>query len=104
MKILGICGSPREGASEFLLKRALEELESEDSFETIFISVRNKVISPCTHCNDCVETKGKCSIHDDMDGIYDALREADGIILASPVHFGSISAQLKAVIDRCPLN
>ena len=101
MKILGICGSPREGASEFLLKRALEELESEDSFETIFISVRNKVISPCTHCNDCVETKGKCSIHDDMDGIYDALREADGIILASPVHFGSISAQLKAVIDRC---
>ena len=36
-----------------------------------------------------------------MDEIYDALREADGIILASPVHFGSISAQLKAVIDRC---
>ena len=101
MKILGICGSPREGASEFLLKRALEELESEDSFETIFISVRDKDISPCTHCNDCVETKGKCSIHDDMDEIYDALREADGIILASPVHFGSISAQLKAVIDRC---
>lgn len=101
MKILGICGSPREGASEFLLKRALEELESEDSFETIFISVRNKVISPCTHCNGCVETKGKCSIHDDMDEIYDAIREADGIILASPIHFGSISAQLKAVIDRC---
>ena len=101
MKILGICGSPREGASEFLLKRALEELESEDSFETIFISVRDKDISPCTHCNDCVETKGKCSIRDDMDEIYDALREADGIILASPVHFGSISAQLKAVIDRC---
>ena len=44
MKILGICGSPREGASEFLLKRALEELESEDSFETIFISVRDKDI------------------------------------------------------------
>ena len=82
MKILGICGSPRKGASEFLLKRALEELESEDSFETIFISVRDKDISPCTHCNDCVETKGKCSIHDDMDEIYDALREADGIILA----------------------
>ena len=49
MKILGICGSPRKGASEFLLKRALEELENEDSFETIFISVRDKDISPCTH-------------------------------------------------------
>ena len=101
MKILGICGSPREGASEFLLKRALEELESEDSIETIFIGVRDKEISPCKHCNHCAKTKGKCSINDDMYEIYDALREADGIILASPVHFGSISAQLKAVIDRC---
>ena len=101
MKIVGICGSPREGASEFLLKKALTELEKEDKFETVFISVRDKAISPCTHCNDCVETKGKCSINDDMDEIYKALKEADGIILASPVHFGSISAQLKAVIDRC---
>lgn len=100
MKILGICGSPREGASEFLLKRALKEME-DDGFETIFISVKDKIISSCIHCNDCLHTKGKCSIEDDMDEIYEALREADGIILASPIHFGSISAQLKAVIDRC---
>lgn len=100
MKILGICGSPREGASEFLLKRALKEME-DDGFETIFISVKDKSISPCIHCNDCLHTKGKCSIEDDMNEIYEALREADGIILASPIHFGSISAQLKAVIDRC---
>ena len=101
MKILGICGSPREGASEYLLKRTLNELEKEDSFETIFISVKDKAISPCNHCNECAETKGKCSIADDMDEIYKALKEADGIIMASPIHFGSISAQLKAVIDRC---
>lgn len=100
MKILGICGSPREGATEFLLKKALNDLESE-SIETLFITVKDKDISPCIHCNECVDTNGKCSIHDDMDEIYDALREADGIILASPIHFGSISAQLKAVIDRC---
>ena len=100
MKVLGICGSPRDGATEFLLKNALKDLESE-SIETQFITVRDKDISPCTHCNECVDTNGKCSIYDDMDEIYDALREADGIILASPIHFGSISAQLKAVIDRC---
>ncbi|MBO7517746.1 MAG: flavodoxin family protein, partial [Methanobrevibacter sp.] len=98
MKIVGICGSPREGASEYLLKRALDELEKEDSFETTFISVKGKEISPCTHCNLCAETKGKCSISDDMDEIYKALKESDGIIMASPIHFGSISAQLKAVI------
>ena len=101
MKVLGICGSPREGATEFLLKKALRDLECEESIETVFITVKDKDISPCTHCNNCVETKGKCSISDDMDEIYKALREADGIIFASPVHFGSISAQLKAVIDRC---
>ena len=101
MKIVGICGSPRDGASEYLLKRALSELDKEDSFETTFISVKDKDISPCTHCNECVESKGKCSISDDMDEIYKALIEADGIIMASPIHFGSISAQLKAVIDRC---
>lgn len=100
MKILGICGSPREGGTEFLLKKALNDLESE-SIETLFITVKDKDISPCIHCNECVDTNGKCSIYDDMDEIYDALREADGIILASPIHFGSISAQLKAVIDRC---
>ena len=101
MKVLGICGSPREGATEFLLKKALRDLECEESIESVFITVKDKDISPCTHCNNCVETKGKCSISDDMDEIYKALREADGIIFASPVHFGSISAQLKAVIDRC---
>ena len=101
MKIIGICGSPREGASEYLLKRALNELEKKESFETEFFTVRDKEISPCSHCDYCVESKGKCSIDDDMNEVYSLLREADGIILASPVHFGSISAQLKAVIDRC---
>ena len=101
MKIIGICGSPREGATEFLLKKALDDLEKEESFETQFITVRNKNISPCRHCNLCVKTKGKCSISDDMAEIREALKEADGIIMASPIHFGSISAQLKAVIDRC---
>ena len=101
MKILGICGSPRKGASDFLLRKALNDLEKEESFETKFITVMGKDISPCHHCNTCVKTKGKCAIDDDMKEIYDALKEADGIILASPIHFGSISAQLKAVIDRC---
>ena len=52
--------------------------------ETQFITVRDKSISPCTHCNECVESKGKCSISDDMDEIYKALIEADGIIMANP--------------------
>ena len=101
MKIVGICGSPRDGASEYLLRLAIAKLDEEEEFESELFTVREKSISPCTHCNHCVENPGKCSIDDDMNEIYDALRQADGIIMASPVHFGSISAQLKAVIDRC---
>ncbi len=101
MKILGICGSPRDGATEYLLKKALSTLEEDENFETFFISVKDKKIAPCSHCNDCVESRGRCSIDDDMDEVYELLKEADGIIMASPIHFGSISAQLKAIIDRC---
>lgn len=101
MKIVGICGSPRDGASEYLLKLALSKLDKEEEFQSEFFTVRDRTISPCTHCDNCVESHGKCSIDDDMNEIYDALKEADGIIMASPVHFGSMSAQLKAVIDRC---
>ena len=99
MKIVGICGSPRDGASEYLLKRALNELDKEDSFETTFISVKDKDISPCTHCNECAETKGKCSISDDMDEIYEALKGADGIIMASPIHFGRCQAMIMEDLD-----
>lgn len=101
MKIVGICGSPRVGASEYLLKLALSKLDEEEEFQSEFFTVRDRTIAPCTHCDNCVESHGKCSIDDDMNEIYDALKEADGIIMASPVHFGSMSAQLKAVIDRC---
>lgn len=100
MKVIGISGSPRDGATEFLLKKALNELEKEDSIETEIFSVRNLSISACTHCDECVK-EGKCSIDDDMAIIYKSLKQADGIVMASPIHFGSISAQLKAVIDRC---
>lgn len=100
MKVIGICGSPREGSSEYLLKKALNDLE-ESNIETTFISVREKEIAPCNHCSWCEDHKGECSIKDDWESIKEDLKEVDGIIIASPIHFGSISAQTKAIIDRC---
>lgn len=97
--ILGISGSPREAATEYLLKEALAKLEK-DGFEVEFVTVRNREIAPCTHCDYCVDT-GECQIEDDMQEVYELLKKSEGIIIASPIHFGSISAQIKAVIDRC---
>ncbi len=57
-------------------------------------------IAPCLHCDVC-QKKGKCKIRDDMQMVYKELEQADRIVLASPIHFMGVSAQMKAMIDRC---
>ena len=97
--IVGICGSPRKGATEHVLKEALNLLETK-GFTTKFFTVRNKKIGFCTHCDHCLKHK-ECIIKDDMNTIYSLLKDADGIIFATPVYNGGISAQTKTVMDRC---
>jgi multimeric flavodoxin WrbA len=97
--ILGICGSPRKQATDYVLKKALKMLEERD-FETEFFGVRGKNISPCRHCDYCMR-EGECIMKDDMYDVYPLLTAADGVIMATPVYNGGISAQLKAIMDRC---
>ena len=97
--IVGICGSPRKGATEHVLKEALNTLETMD-FKTEFFTVRNKKIGFCTHCDHCLKHK-ECIIQDDMNTVYSLLKDADGIIFATPVYNGGMSAQTKAIFDRC---
>ena len=97
--IVGICGSPRQQATEHVLKDALLMLENL-GFETKFFTVRGKNIGYCTHCDYCLTNK-ECAFKDDMQEVYALLKEADGIIFATPVYNGGVSAQTKAVMDRC---
>ena len=98
MMILGICGSPRPQATEYALQQALGMLE-EMGHETVFWGVRGKQIGFCTHCDHCL-SGGGCIIDDDVQDLYPLLREAGGLVIASPVYNGGISAQTKAVMDR----
>lgn len=100
MKIIAFLGSPRvEGNTELLLNEALKAIEEEGHLVTLFRpSLMN--ISPCLNCGECDET-GECTVHDDMDEVYGAIREGDRFILASPIFFFGLSAQIKALIDRC---
>jgi multimeric flavodoxin WrbA len=97
--ILGICGSPRKQATDYVLHEALNMLEDK-GFETEFFGVRGKNISPCRHCDYCLREK-ECIMKDDMYELYPLIKEARGIIMATPVYNGGLSAQLKAVMDRC---
>ncbi|MEM2107660.1 MAG: flavodoxin family protein [Candidatus Bathyarchaeia archaeon] len=98
MKVLGICGSPRQQATEYVLSEALRVLE-EKGFETKFWTVRGREIGFCTHCDYCLVEK-QCVIQDDVQELYVLLTEAKGIILATPVYNGGVSAQIKAIMDR----
>ena len=97
--IVGICGSPREQATEYVLREALDMLEKL-GFKTEFFTVRGKKIGFCTHCDHCLKHKD-CIIVDDMSLLYSLLKDSEGIIIATPVYNGGISAQTKAVMDRC---
>lgn len=96
MYLLGISGSPREnGNTDLFLKKVLKSVECQSNF----IALRNLNITPCDGCEGC-RTKLRCHIQDDMSLIYKELKKVDAVILASPVYFGSISGQLKEMMDR----
>lgn len=97
--IVGICGSPRKQATDYVLKEALKQMEAKE-YETEFFGVRGKEIGPCRHCDYCLKKK-ECFLKDDMFEVYDLLKKAEGIIIASPMYNGGVSAQIKAIMDRC---
>lgn len=100
MKVLAISASPRPGGnSDVLCDRFLKGAE-EKGHTTEKIKLAGKQLYPCLACYQCRDTK-RCVQKDDMESILQALIDADVIVLATPVYFYSMSAQMKIMIDRC---
>ena len=106
MNILILAGSPRKDGNTELLAEAFAKGAAAHHHVEI-VSVRDYKVNPCLGCNACFKTDGICSQKDDMSFIYEKmmvstnhLSQADMLVIASPVYFYGISAQLKAVIDR----
>ncbi|HOV22514.1 MAG TPA: flavodoxin family protein [Candidatus Ratteibacteria bacterium] len=99
MYVLGICGSPRRhGNSELLLDMFLKHVEKEEIKTKKFILNQMRFVA-CQECEN-VRNDGRCKIEDDMQKIYPEVENADVIVVASPIFFGSLSAQTKMMIDR----
>lgn len=98
--ILGISGSPRKGATDYIVNFALELIKNKISAETHYFTVAKKKINFCTHCDYCVREKKGCTHKDDMQELYPLMEKADAWIIGTPVYQGSLSAQTKAVLDR----
>ena len=100
LKVIAFLGSPREnGNTELLLREAVRGVEESGPAVQVF-NLNKMNIMPCQNCGGCDET-GVCIYEDDMTRIYEAIRNADRIILASPIFFFALSAQTKIMIDRC---
>lgn len=99
-KIIILVGSVRKGGNTEMLAKAFADGARKNN-EVEIISVSDYNINPCIGCNSCFKREEhQCFQQDDMQKIYIKLAKADVIVVASPVYFYGISAQLKALIDR----
>lgn len=101
MRLLAIQGSPHgvSGATAKLLNEVLRGAETAGLAATT-LSLTDYRVEPCCGCEHC-HVAGGCTIHDDYPEILRAMRSADGIVLASPNYMFGVTAQMKALIDRC---
>ncbi|MBE0466284.1 MAG: flavodoxin family protein [Candidatus Desulforudis sp.] len=100
MRILGIVGSKRKnGNTSCLVREALSAAQKQGA-QTELVFLDDYSFQDCMGCEGCKDTF-TCVVDDGMQKIYPLLLEADGIILGSPTYFYNISADTKALIDRC---
>jgi multimeric flavodoxin WrbA len=99
--ILAISGSPRKEGTEFAVQYALTYAREKFNFETEFWTVRAKKINFCINCDYCVNEKKGCIFKDDMLDLYPKLEKAKFLLFGTPVFQGTLSGQLKTVMDRC---
>ncbi len=101
MLVLGLQGSPRKKGNTNYLMSAFMEVAQKNGAQTLTIDVTQKNVIPCKEYTVC-EKKGFCPINDDVRAvIYPLLRQADVVVISTPIFFYNMSAQLKAVVDRC---
>lgn len=101
MKILGICGSPhRKFGNTYKMMEKVFEGAKKEGMETELIMLPDLNIEYCSGCAMCLR-EGKCPIKDDVSMVHEKMRNADGIILGSPVYILHVTAQMKTFLDRC---
>lgn len=98
-RVLILSGSPRRGGNSDLLCDEFLRGAADAGNQTEKIFVRDRKIGYCNACYGCQKT-GTCILKDDMAYVLERMHWADVIVMASPVYFYSIDAQMKAIIDR----
>lgn len=102
VKILGISGTPIKGGnSDKVVQAALAGAAEVDGIETEFVTLADKNIAACIHCQHCIIAREPCKFSDDADPIIQKMLAADGMIWGAPVWTHTIPPQLINLISRC---
>jgi len=99
--ILGISGSPvKDGNCDKLVQEALKTATEVEGVETEFVSLADKDVAMCTHCQYCIQNRSRCKIEDDAQEIWDMMERADGLILGGPTWFLTLAPPLTNLFSR----
>ena len=98
--IVLLTGSPRKGGNTDELADAFVRGAQAAGHRVVRFSAQEAKAGGCMACDYCIKHEGNCVQQDGMQPVYDALKEADALVLASPVYYFGLSAQLKAMVDR----
>ena len=99
MKVLIINSSPRKDGNSSLLINEIEKVFKENDIEYEVLLIGNKNIRGCIACNYCSDN-GECVFKDDINKAGKILKESDGLVLVSPVYYGSPNGTLISFLDR----
>jgi multimeric flavodoxin WrbA len=99
-RVLILAGSPRKGGNSDLLCEQFRHGAEKAGHQVEKIGLRDKQINYCVACDACQKNGGACVQQDDMTDILDRMIAADVIVMATPVYFYTMNAQMKTLIDR----
>ena len=100
INLLGISGSPRLASTDYVVKDALDYASQKHTAQTEYITLHNRTIGFCKHCDFCVKKREGCIQKDGMEEIYERLLWADAMLIGTPVYQGNLSGQTKTMLDR----
>ncbi len=99
MKAIGICGSPRKNGNTEIVTGHILRAAEEEGIDTELVRLAGLDIRPCTACMVC-DKEENCPIKDDLLPVYRIMKAADAIVLTTPVYYGSMTANMKTLMDR----
>lgn len=100
MKIVSLLGSPRSQGNSSTITRRFQDTAAGLGAEVLTYELNRLTYRGCQGCYACKKSLDHCILNDDLTGVLAAVTEADMVVLATPVYYGEVTAQLKAFIDR----